>query len=105
MLIDARPGLDCFAYRAHLNGRSVVYSGDTTMCDGLLRLIPGADVVVVECSCGSDPVHLSAEDVAQARRHAPDGASFIVTHLDGKEHPLNFEGLAVADDLKRFQLF
>ena len=93
---------ECFAYRAEVeDGRSVVYSGDTTLCDGLLRLVQGADVVVTECSCDNVKVHLGPEGVAEVARHAP-GARIIVTHLDGHDHPTNFEGFIVAEDLARY---
>jgi ribonuclease BN (tRNA processing enzyme) len=92
---------ECFAFRAESEGRSVVYSGDTTLCDGLLRLVDGADVIVTECSCFEVPVHLGPADVEAVARRAP-GAQIIVTHLDGNDHPNGFDGLHVAEDLKRF---
>ncbi|HLF77919.1 MAG TPA: ribonuclease Z [Dehalococcoidia bacterium] len=93
---------ECFAYGARLNGRTIVYSGDTTLCDGLLRLIPGADVVVLECSCDGVAVHLSPNGVETVKRHASPGTKLIVTHLDGNAHPHNFDGLIVAQDLARY---
>jgi ribonuclease BN (tRNA processing enzyme) len=93
---------ECFAYRAEVSGRSLVYSGDTTLCDGLLRLVPNADVVVVECSCDGVPVHLSPDGVEAVRRHTSPGTKVIVTHLDGHAHPNGFAGLIVAQDLARF---
>ncbi len=93
--------LDCFAYRAEIGGRSLVYSGDTTLCDGLLRLVEGADVVVTECSCKGEAVHLGPSGVEEVARHA-NGARIIVTHLDGHEHPSHFEELIVAEDLARY---
>jgi ribonuclease BN (tRNA processing enzyme) len=95
--------LDCFAYRVDCSGRSLVYSGDTRLCDGLLRIVAGADVVVIECSCGCDPVHLSPADIAEVGRTA-SRAKLVLTHLDGQDHPENFEGLLVAEDLARFSL-
>ena len=93
---------ECFAFRAEVGGRSVVYSGDTTLCDGLLGLVDGADVIVTECSCFDVPVHLGPAGVEAVARQAP-GAQIIVTHLDGHDHPNGFNGLHVAEDLKRFQ--
>jgi ribonuclease Z len=101
--VEHVPELECFAYRAELNGRSIVYSGDATLCDGLLRLVNSAEVIVLECSCQNVPVHLSPSDVAEVACHAP-GAKIIVTHLDGYPHPDNFEGLLVAQDLASYRL-
>jgi ribonuclease BN (tRNA processing enzyme) len=91
---------ECFAFRAETGGRALVYSGDTTLCDGLLRLVEGADVVVTECSCNEVSVHLGPSGVDEVARHAPD-AKIIVTHLDGLPHPNGFDGLIVAEDLAR----
>ncbi|HEX5368323.1 MAG TPA: ribonuclease Z [Dehalococcoidia bacterium] len=101
--VEHVPNLECYAYRAEIDGRSVVYSGDTILCGGLLRLVSGADVVVTECSSRAVPVHLSPAGVAEVAHHAP-GAKVIVTHLDGLEQPGNFEGLIVAEDLARYTL-
>ncbi len=100
--VEHVPELECFAYRAHLNGRSLVFSGDARLCDSLIGLVPGADVVVLECSCAGEPVHLSPADVAEIVSHAPADAQVIVTHLDGRDHPNGFAGLHVATDLARF---
>jgi ribonuclease BN (tRNA processing enzyme) len=97
------PDLDCFAYRAELEGRSVVYSGDTTFCDSLVCLSKDADVIVVECSCKKVDVHLSPAGVEAIASQSPN-ARVIVTHLDGHDHPQAFNGLLVAEDLKRFRL-
>ena len=101
--VDHVPDLECFAYRVHQDGRSLVFSGDTHMCDGLLRLVPGADVLVLECSCDAVPVHLSTADVAEIARHAP-GAQTIVTHHDITARPEELRGCLIATDLSRFSL-
>jgi ribonuclease BN (tRNA processing enzyme) len=97
------PDLECFAFRAERDGRSVVYSGDTTLCEGLLCLAKDADVIVVECSCKGNKVHLSPAGIETVAQQSPN-ASVIVTHLDDHEHPHAFKGLLVAEELKRFEL-
>jgi len=97
------PDLECYAYRAELDGRSVVYSGDTTLCEGLLCLAEGADVIIVECSCKENKVHLTPEGVEAVAMRTPE-AKVIVTHLDGHDHPSAYDGLLVAEDLKHFVL-
>jgi ribonuclease BN (tRNA processing enzyme) len=99
--VDHVEQLSCFAYRAESAGRSVVYSGDTTLCSGLLRLSKGAEVIVLECSCDGVPVHLSPEGVLAVARDAPD-AQIILTHLDGLQDERAFPGLTIAQDGARF---
>ena len=100
--VDHVAEMQCFALRARIGDRVVVYSGDTTLCSGLLSIIPGADVIVLECSCDGVPVHLSPEGVEAVRRHASPDAHLIVTHLDGHDHPNGYENLIVARDLASF---
>ncbi len=102
--VEHVPSLSCFAYRAHSDGRTIMYSGDSKLCDGLLRLVPGADVLVLDCSNGGDPVHMSQHDVSVIRQHASEDATTIVTHLDGFPPPLQLNGVLVAHDLARFRL-
>lgn len=102
--VDHVDEFPCFAYRVQIGGRSVVYSGDSTLCEGLMRLVPGADVIVLECSTMDVPVHLGPSGVAAVRRMASPDATVIVTHLDEKPHPDNYHGLLVAQDLWRYRL-
>ena len=100
--VDHVEQLTCFAYRAEPAGRSVVYSGDTTLCGGLLRLSEHADVIVLECSCDGVPVHLSPEGVAAVARQAPE-AQIILTHLDGLQEGQAFPGILIAEDGARYR--
>ena len=69
--VDHVAEMECFAFRAQVGGRTLAYSGDTTLCSGLLRIVDGADVIVLECSCGANAVHLSPDDIDEVRRKAP----------------------------------
>ncbi|MEM1026199.1 MAG: MBL fold metallo-hydrolase [Myxococcota bacterium] len=42
--------------RLQANGRSVAFSGDTSMCDGLWRAIEGVDLAIVECTGLQHPI-------------------------------------------------
>jgi ribonuclease BN (tRNA processing enzyme) len=101
--VDHVKELTCFAFRAEPNGRSMVYSGDTTLCQGLLRLSEGAEVIVLECTCDGSRVHLSPEGVVAVMKQAPD-AQVILTHLDGKQSELAIPGVIFAEDIGRYRL-
>ena len=100
--VEHVPSLECFAYRVEHSGKSLVFSGDAKLCPALRDLVRGADVLVLECSCAGEPVHLSPEDIAELVECAGPQAQTIVTHLDGFAHPDGFRGLHVASDLARF---
>src|SRR3990172_6172094 len=106
-LVEHVPELECFAFGVDVGGRRLVYSGHSTLCPALLRLVDGADVIVLECSCEGVAVHLSPDGVEQVTRRAPTGAKVIVTHLDGDDDPLirslsKEAGLLVASHLPPF---
>jgi ribonuclease BN (tRNA processing enzyme) len=100
--VEHVPSLECFAYRVELGGKTLVFSGDSQLCDALLDLVVGAGVLVLECSCAGERVHLSPGDIAALVERAGPQAQTIVTHLDAVEHPEGFRGLHVASDLARF---
>jgi ribonuclease BN (tRNA processing enzyme) len=74
-----------FALRVEHGGRSLVYSGDTGPCDGLVDLARGADVLLCEATWPHHPdappgVHLSG---TQAGEHAAAAGvgSLLLTHV------------------------
>ena len=98
--------LACFGFRVQVGGRTLAYSGDTMMCDALVDLADGADVLVVECSCWEDACgpHLAPPDIRELRRRLGPKPTFILTHLSGGKEELHIENVLVADDLARFSL-
>jgi ribonuclease BN (tRNA processing enzyme) len=100
--VEHVPNLRCFAFRVQTESGTVMYSGDTTLCEGLLRLVPGSDVLVVECACGDEAVHMCPEDVHEIRRHASPGAKIIVTHLEGSPGE-DLAGFWIAADLAHYR--
>jgi ribonuclease BN (tRNA processing enzyme) len=100
--VDHVEQLTCFAYRAEPAGRSMVYSGDTTLCPGLIEVSKDADVIVLEVSCDGVPVHLAPEGVAEVSKHAP-GAQIVLTHLDGLQDACDFPGIVIAEDATRYE--
>lgn len=46
VLVDHRPMEAAVAYRVEVDGRSVVVSGDTAVCESMTKLAEGADVLV-----------------------------------------------------------
>jgi len=97
-------GLECFGYRAEVDGRIVAYSGDSVYCEPLVELADGADVFVVECSCWEDTCgpHLGPNEIRELRRRLGPRTTFILTHLDGGVAELDIENVLVADDLAQF---
>ena len=99
--------LDCFGYKVELEGRTLAYTGDTIMCEGVCELARGADALVIDCSCWGDPCehHMSFEEVSRFRRDVPLETTFVLTHLDVGEAPAtDLEGMIVAEDFATIRL-
>ena len=76
-------GIPASAYRIEADGKTVVFSGDTGMCENIVEISRGADLLLIEASFPEtqDPSwHLTA---AEAGRIATAAAarSVILTHL------------------------
>jgi ribonuclease BN (tRNA processing enzyme) len=76
---------DAYGLRVEAGGRSIVYSGDTGPCDGLVELARGADVLLCEASWphhddAPPGVHLSGR---QAGEHASAAGvhRLLLTHV------------------------
>ena len=103
--VEHVPALRCFGFRAHIGGRSLMYSGDSRLCDGILRLAPGAEALVLDCSRSGDPVHLAASDIPAVRAKADAHATTIATHLDDFTSSNDLDPtIIVAGDLQHIRL-
>ncbi|MFD2474280.1 MBL fold metallo-hydrolase [Amycolatopsis silviterrae] len=101
ILVDHRPVFPAFAFRFDTAGGSVVLSGDTGVCDNLVTIARGADLLVHECidldwveqligpgSETPDPnlmqhmlaAHTSVEEVGPQAEKAGVG-TLVLTHL------------------------
>ena len=100
------PTQTSFGYRVNLGGRTVSYTGDTILCDGVYELARGADVLVADCSCWQAPCdhHMSLEDIRRLRREIPLETTFVLTHLDAGRPAVDIEGVLVAEDLATLRL-
>jgi ribonuclease BN (tRNA processing enzyme) len=102
--VEHVPSLRCFGYRARIGDHTLAYSGDSVMCGGLLKMAGGADVLVLNCSQRSDPVHLPVEEVPAVVAHARAGAKTILSHVDGPVAAARDPRALVASDLERIRV-
>ena len=99
------PALDCHGYRLHIDGGIVAYTGDTRMCDAVLRLAAGADVLVVECGGVRRHHHMEWPDVFALRERLAASTEMLVTHYDHREAPdvSSISGLTLARDFATYE--
>jgi len=103
------PNLEAFAYRVEFEGRTVAYTGDSAMCEPLVPLAQGADVLVAECSCWTEAcgaIHLTPSGIMTLRSQLDPSTKIILTHIGAGEAPreLADAGILVADDLQTIAL-
>jgi ribonuclease Z len=96
--------LECFGFQVQVDGKTLAYSGDAILCDGVWRLSKGADVFVVECSCweASCGPHMSPDDIRALRKKTPPETSFILTHMDAGKGDIHSDGIQLAEDLATY---
>jgi ribonuclease BN (tRNA processing enzyme) len=97
--------LVCYGYRFELDGRTIVYSGDTGWTDEFYARTRGADLFICECSTFDTrlPIHISYPEIA-ARAERLGCRRLLLSHL-GEEPlahrseitlPLAEDGLVIA---------
>mgnify|MGYP001064071711 CR=1 FL=1 len=77
--------VEALSFKVSAEGRSVCYSGDTEVCDALLELARGVDLLICEATFTSEvaqkaPGHMYASEAGRVAREAGVGA-LLLTHL------------------------
>ena len=103
------PDLESFAFRVVIDGQTIAYTGDSSMCDALVPLAQDADVFVSECSCWTEtcgPIHLMPSNILALRRQISPKTKFILTHIGAGEAPaaIGEAGILIADDLETIRV-
>ena len=99
--VEHAPEVTSHGYRIRLDGRVVAYTGDTRMCDAVLGLAEGAEVLIVECGGARVAHHMEWDDVLSLREQLPWTTDILVTHydhLDVPEAATSTPGLRLAED-------
>ena len=76
------PGFDCLGLRVEMDGKTVVYSGDTEWFDGLVEASRGADLMLLECTHVNEDggYHMRLDDVLN-NRHRLECEQLLLVHL------------------------
>lgn len=103
------PNLDAFGYRVTVDGATIAYTGDSSMCPALFELAEGADVLVAECSCWTEScaaIHLTPTNILALHDHLGKETQIILTHMAAGAAPkaLTDAGILIADDLQTIVL-
>ncbi len=100
--VEHDPVIDCYGYLIKQGGRTIGYSGDTTLCDGLRRIAAGSDALVLECNQAHNTqlrVHMSLENVATLRAEFPN-LPFVLTHMGHDVTQPNLPNVRLPRDLE-----
>ncbi len=87
-----RHPVEAYGFRVEANGRVLAYSGDTDSCAGLLDLLAGAHLALVDSAFvdGRDTttgIHLSGSRAAQAALDAGGVGRLMLTHIPAWNDP------------------
>ena len=95
---------DSLAYRFEYQGRSVVYSGDTELCAGILALAEAADLVILDCAFPHARKRLGHASPAEARALAEraDPKKVVLTHIHPGWTPAEQREIRQLTDSSRF---
>lgn len=92
-------------FHARLGNRRFAYTGDSAMCNGVLDLARGAEVLVAECASRSHrvPVHMNlVDDMPKLRAALPESSTLLLTHVDARTDAVGMKNTQVAKDFERY---
>jgi len=93
-------------YAARLSGRRFAYTGDTALCDAVLDLARGAEVLVSECASreAKVDVHMNLlEDIPQVQAALGSDAHLLLTHLGPGVDSNGLDRTIVAQDFESYR--
>ena len=96
----------CLGYKAITGGRRFSYTGDTILCDSVLELAKGVEVMVSECASVADnvPVHMNlVDDMPKVRAALAPEAELILTHINPDVTTGGLPNTRVAHDFKTYR--
>ena len=92
-------------YACALAERRFAYTGDSRLCEAVLELARGAEVLVSECASFADdvPIHMNLrDDIPRVREAMTPGATLLLTHV---EAGLEVKGLPLTSIAKDFETY
>ncbi|MDE6789979.1 MAG: MBL fold metallo-hydrolase [Ruminococcus sp.] len=93
----------CFGYHLKINGKNVVYTGDTEVLAPFLLLLKNGDYLYTEASYYKSGVHLHINDILpELVNLAKNGINVYLMHLDDEEE---IEKIIENTDIKLAPLF
>jgi ribonuclease BN (tRNA processing enzyme) len=75
--------LESYGYNIKLPDMNIAYTGDTSTCDNVYKLIANADVCILDASSQDESlVHLGKNDLREIVKRKKPGAHVFMSHLD-----------------------
>ena len=101
--LEMKHFIPTFGYKIRIGGKTVAYSGDTEVCEGLYELARNVDVLILEASfpTGRHEGHLSIGEINELRKRISKHTTLVITHL-GEISRISRDVL-VAEDLRTFK--
>lgn len=93
----------CFGYLLKINGKNVVYTGDTAILTPFIPLLKSGDNLYTETSYYKSGVHLYIKDILpELVNLTPNGMNIYLIHIDNKAE---IEKIIENTDIKLAPLF
>jgi len=98
-------GCDAYAYKISKDNKSVAFTGDTTLCDNVYKLLEGIDIAFVDVTLPETvSVHMGIADIEKLRQKFHN-CKFVPTHMhDHAREKLKDAGFNVPSDDDVFTL-
>ncbi len=76
-------GAVAYGYKFKISGKTIGYTGDTDLCDGVLELAAGVDILIIELSNPHDdvPGHMNIQKIQKLQGQISHETKIILNHV------------------------
>jgi ribonuclease BN (tRNA processing enzyme) len=92
-----------FGYKLYIDNIAIGYTGDTDLCDGVIKLGKDVDILIIELSNPDDnvPGHMNLQKITQLQNHIRKEVKIICNHVGPITSDLKqFENVILPNDLE-----
>lgn len=96
--------VDNLGVRLSSQGKTLVYTGDTSYYEGIEKDVTGADLVLID-ACQDDGFngpHLKASEAIMLKEKV--GGKFVLTHKNNYDVKVDIDGILVACELAKYEV-
>jgi ribonuclease BN (tRNA processing enzyme) len=98
---------EAYGYKITINSKTISYTGDTDLCQGVINLATGSDIIIIELSNPDQevPGHMNIEKIKKLREKIGSDIKIIFNHIGPVTNEIDdIENAFLPNDLEAIEI-